>query len=572
MIKLKGLGISPGIVAGHAMLFTAMPVSYTKECRDSTEEEIIRLRKAIEISLAELKKLYSKTKIKMAPKEAAIFEAQMMMLQDEDFVTKIEDEIITNRINGEWAVANVRDYYISVFESMDNEYLRERALDIKDIARRLIRHIQHNEEKRHNPIRRKSIIIAKELTPSDTACLNAEEILGLLTEAGGGTSHSTILARSMGIPSIAAIPQLMENIQWSDYIAFDGETGEIYINPTEEILRLMNRRKQYEEQSRRSNALNGKRSMTRDGHFIAIEANVASLNDVKAAIENDAEGIGLFRTEFMYLGRYQCPSEQEQFETYQAAALKMGDRPLTIRTLDIGGDKLVNYLDLHKENNSCIGYRAIRLCLDRRELFKTQLRAILRASAFGSVQVMFPMISTLKELREAKNLMEEAKKDLDFHGVPYKKDIPVGMMIETPAAALMSDVFARESDFFSIGTNDLAQLTLAVDRLNTSVQHLYNFFQPSLLRLIQKVVDNAHQNNIKVGMCGEAARERALIPVWAGMGLDGLSMNANTIRKAREAIEELSFDEVQKWIPELLSLSTDNDVKQFLSANINRFF
>jgi phosphotransferase system enzyme I (PtsI) len=565
MIKLKGLGVSPGIAAGHPMVYTPMPIAYTKESRVSVKDEIARLNKAVENSIAEIKSLYTKAKAKLGHVEAGLFEAQIMMLQDEDFITKIEEEIVTNRINGEWAIANVRDYYVSVFESLDHEYLKERAQDIKDIAGRLIKHMQKREENASANKRMRSIVVARELTPSDTAYLNSEMVLGLLIEAGGCTSLTSTLARTMGIPTVVGIPRLMESIQWNEYIAFDGESGEVYINPTQDVLRkMMSIKKKAMAQCRIVKEQERIHGTTRDGRKIPVLANAASLNDIKTALENGAEGIGLFQTEYMFLGRYQCPTEQEQFDILKSAALHLGERPLTVRTLDIGSDKRVNYLDLHKEENAYLGRRAIRHCLERRELFKTQLRAILRASASGAVRIMFPMICTLQELREAKQLLEECKKELDTEGIPCNKDISVGMTIETPAAALMSDIFARECDFFSIDADNLLQYTLAVDRFNPSVQYLYSLFQPSFLRLVQKVVDNAHQSNIKVCICGEAAQEKRLLPVLIGMGVDEFSVNIPWIRTTREEIWETDYEDVQKWIPELFSIATDMDVEQFL--------
>lgn len=554
MIKLKGLGVSPGIAAGYATIYKPTPISYVKECKASPDNEIQQLRKAIEISTEELKNLYLKTKSKLGPKEASLFEAQMMMVQDEEFIAKIENEIITNRINGEWAVANVRDYYISVFESMDNEYLKERALDIRDIASRLIRHMQNSEERKTFDSPKKSIVVARELMPSDTPYLNSEGVLGLLTETGESESHCAVLARTLGIPTVVAIPRLMESIHWNDFIAFDADSGEVYISPTEDVLKqLLLRRKKHVVQGGIGQVPKEKARTTKDGHPLAIEANVASLSDIKAALDNEAEGIGLFRSECLFLGRYECPSEQEQFEIYQAAALKMGNRPLTIRTLDINVDK-----------------QTVRLCLDRQELFKTQLRAILKASAFGNVQVLFPMICTLQELRTAKNILEESKSDLEREGYAYNKNITVGMMIETPAAALMSDVFAREADFFVIGANDLLQYTLALNRQNATVQHLNSLLQPSFLRLIQKVVDHAHQNNIKVGISGEAVHDKRLLPVWLSLGIDEMIVKPSNIAPTREELGEIDLEDVQKWVSELLSLPTDIDVERFLAINSNK--
>lgn len=564
MMELKGTGVSPGIAYGNVIRMGTDTESIRRKIH-SPEQEILRLHDAIGKSMGLLNDLTKEAGEKIGEEEAGIFESHLLMLQDVEFNKKIEDEIRNKKINAEWAVENIRDEYVSLFLSLKNDYMRERASDIKDIARHIIDFLKGSNELKLKVLKDNVIVAAQDLTPSDTAQMDKEKIIGILTEGGGKTSHAAIIARAQGIPAVVGIEGLMGTVTERDFIAFNGDSGEIVINPADDTLeKYRNKKVSCDTKKSQLLSLIGLHSITKDGRLIDTLANISSVSDIKALVENDAKGIGLFRSEFLFMDRNGLPSEQEQFEAYKAVAEKMSGKPVVIRTLDIGGDKAVGYLKFPKEENPFLGYRAIRLTLDLKDLFLTQLKAILRASAFGNIKIMFPMISTLEELRDAINLLEKAKGLLGNDNIPFCYKIETGIMIETPAAAVMSDLLAREADFFSIGTNDLIQYTMAVDRLNAKVSYLYSFYQPSVLRLIQRVIENGHKAGIRVGMCGEAAREPDLIPIWVGMGIDELSMNSGSILEARDKIRSLSFEETSKWVQELMDLQTENDVKMLL--------
>jgi phosphotransferase system enzyme I (PtsI) len=454
-----------------------------------------------------------------------------------------------------------------MFEKIEDEYLRERSEDIKDVMTRVIKILLGVKIEDFSNMEKDTIIIAKDLTPSDTAQLEKGKIAAMITEMGGKTSHAAIIARIMGIPTVVGLENITQKIKDNDLIICDGKTGKVIINPNDKQLFFYTQKKErLEEINSELKKQIGLPTVSKDGFKVSLSANIGTPHDVDMVLENDAEGIGLFRSEFIFMNRESQPSEDEQFEEYKEVLQKMGDKPVIIRTLDIGGDKNVPYFDIPAEMNPFLGYRAIRLCLGNLDVFRTQLRAILRASVYGNMKIMFPMISTMKELRDAKKIFEKSKQELINEGIPFKNDIEVGIMIEIPSAAIISDLLAKEVDFFSIGTNDLIQYTLAVDRMNSRLSHLYSQYHPAMLRLIKGIIDNAHKAGIWVGMCGEAAGDPKLIPIFLGMGLDEFSMNSPTILSSRYIIRNLNKGEMEKIAEGTLNMETAVEVEDYLSC------
>lgn len=452
---------------------------------------------------------------------------------------------------------------------MKDEYIKARALDIKDIAKRLIRILLGIEKSELKLPKEECILIARDLTPSDFARMNKDKIIGIVTELGGRTSHTSIMVRSMGIPYVAGIKGITKKIKDGEAIIIDGNEGLILINPTpEEIEKYKKKSYEYERFKNKIKEMKGLKSISKDGVKIGLAANIGSPEDIDKVLENNAEAIGLYRTEFLYMNNNSLPSEEEQFKAYRVVAEKMKDKPVIIRTLDVGGDKDIPYLNLPKEMNPFLGYRAIRLCLDRKYLFKTQLRAILKASYYGNIKIMIPMISNIEEIRMAKRLLEEAKNELKYEKIPFNNNIELGIMVEVPAVAIHSDVFAKEVDFFSIGTNDLIQYTLAVDRENQDISYLYSHYDPAALKLIKMTIDNGHKAGIRVNMCGEAASDEKLIPVFLAMGLDELSMNPFSLPKSKWIVRNTSKEEIEPMIEPMLNLPTAKDVEKFIDENI----
>ncbi len=489
----------------------------------------------------------------------------MMILDDPEMCGQIEAKIKEAKINAEWAVKEVAEMFIEMFKSMDNEYMRERAADIKDVTGRVIRNLLGVKIIDLSNLEEEAIVVAEDLTPSDTAQMDKVKVLGFVTKIGGRTAHSAIMARTLGIPAVVGVGQEFESIKSGDNLVFDGKEGIVFVNPEEEVLnKFREKKKEFEELTEKLKTFIGKESKTKDGIKVELSANIGTPNDVDSILKNDGEGIGLYRTEFLYMDRERFPTEEEQFEAYKIVAQRMEGKPVVIRTLDIGGDKDLPYMDFPQEMNPFLGYRAIRLCLDRKDIFKTQLRALLRASAYGNIKIMFPMISSIEELRQAKKVLEEVRIELRKEEVCFNEGMEVGMMVEVPAVAIMSDVFAKEVDFFSIGTNDLIQYTTAVDRGNKDIAHLYNQFHPALLRLIKMVIDNGHREGIWVGMCGEVAGDPKMIPLLIGMGLDEFSMSPASILKARWIISGISKQAMEEKAQKIIKFATAEEVKREL--------
>lgn len=559
--------MSPGIGIGKAVVIDKASINITKNYIKDAGNELDRLMNAIEAAKEQLNELYVSTIDELGEKEAQIFKSHEMMLEDDTFISDVENRIKQEGVNAEYALNETSNVYIKMFQSIEDEYLRERAEDIKDVMNRVIRILMGISSVDFSNLKENSIIVAKDLTPSDTAQIDRTKVAAMITEIGGKTSHAAIIARIMGIPTVVGLNNITDKIKNGDTVICDGKTGKVLVNPNAKQLFYFTKKKNIEDEIRNElkNQI-GLPSVTKDGFKVSLTANIGVPNDVDMALENDAEGIGLFRSEFIFMNREHQPTEDEQFEQYKEVLVKMGDKPVIIRTLDIGGDKNVPYIDIPKEMNPFLGYRAIRLCLGNVEVFRTQLRAILRASVYGNVKIMIPMISTMKELKDSKKILQQAKDELTKEGIKFKKDIEIGIMIEIPSAAIISDLLAREVDFFSIGTNDLIQYTMAVDRMNSKLSYLYSQYHPALLRLIKGIIDNAHEAGIWVGMCGEAAGDPKLIPVFVGMGLDEFSMNSPSILRARYIVRNLNKADMEIIAKSTLNMENALEVEEYLSC------
>ena len=563
---MKGIGTSTGISIGKAFLKIEPEIKIVKKHVDDPEKEILRLDNAIEESVKDIDDLYSHTLNTVGKEEADIFSAHLMILKDPEFIGQVKKEINNSSVNAEWAINKSVEDYSNLFATMEDEYIKERILDLKDVSKRLLFKLLNIKSVDLSELKEECIIVCVDLTPSDTAQMRRDKVLGFVTEQGGRTSHTAIMARTLEIPAVAGVSDITKKVKDGDMLIIDGEKGVVILNPTEkEIAEYKEKKKSYEEFVLKLKEMKGKPTLSKDGIKVEIAGNIGTPKDIDKVIENDGEGVGLYRTEFLYMDNDKLPTEDEQFKAYKVVAEKLQGKPLVIRTLDVGGDKEIPYLNLPKEMNPFLGYRAIRLCLDRKDIFKTQLRAILRASIYGNVKIMFPMVSNIAELREAKKILEEVKKELESKNIPFAKDIEVGIMVEIPSTAIQSDIFAKEVDFFSIGTNDLIQYTLAVDRGNQNISYLYSQYHPAVLRLINMTIKNGHKAGIWVGMCGEAAGDAKLIPLLLGMGLDEFSMSSSSILKARWTISKTSKKESEELVNKALNLSTIQDVEDLLN-------
>ena len=566
---IKGISASSGIAIAKALVLKEEDNEVIKKDVTQYEAENERFKEAVEKGKKQLKSTINSTMEKLGEEKAKIFEAHLFMLDDPEFVGAISSKILAEKVNAEYALKTTSEELASMFEALDNDYMRERAADIRDVSNRITRILKGEENPSIGDIKEECIIIAKDLTPSDTAQIDKKKVLGFATEIGGVTSHSAIIARSIGIPAVLGIGKEINTIKENDLLILDGDNGIVIVNPDDETLNNY-KGKMLKDWEFKKNLIQYKEaeSITLDNRKVEVAANIGSVTDALNAINNGAEGIGLFRTEFLYMSKDELPSEKEQFNAYKEVLEKLKGKPVIIRTLDIGGDKKLPYLPIEQELNPFLGYRAIRLCLDRKDIFKTQLRALLRASVYGNLKIMFPMISNLQELREAKAVLEECKEELRKEKIDFNDKVEVGIMIEIPSAAIISDVLAKEVDFFSIGTNDLIQYTIAVDRMNEKVSYLYDFFNPAVLRLINMVIDNAHKEGKYVGMCGEMAGKTELIPLLLGMGLDEFSMSPSSILRARYTINNISKTDIEPLLDEILNLPTAEDVEKFIDENI----
>ena len=556
---LKGKGISEGVGLGKVVVLENEDIKPEKFRIKDVEKEKEIFYKAVHAVEVDTEELIDKS----SGAQKDIMQAYLMILQDPTLVQETVKIIEQEKCNSAYATEIGFNTIIQMFEEMDDPYMAARSSDIADMKRKVLSKILNKKELNLSQLPKNTILVAKELATSDTAKLDLKNIAGIVSEVGGINSHMAIMARTHEIPAVVGIKQVMQIIKENDFVAINGKTGEIFLNPSKEVCEKLekikeNSKKQKEQLENYKNQI----SATKDGHHVELLANIGGEKDVELVINNTAEGVGLFRSEFLYMNSEDFPTENEQFEVYKKVAEKLQNKRIIIRTLDIGGDKELKYMKLPKEQNPFLGYRAIRIFLDNRALFKVQLRAILRASKYGNLAIMLPMISSLEELVEAKKVIQEVKEELKAKQIEFNENIEIGIMIEIPSAAIMSDVLAKECDFFSIGTNDLIQYTIAVERGNEKVANLYSHFHPAIIRLIKYVIDNAHKNHILCGMCGEAAGDLQFIPILIGLGLDEFSMNANKILPARKLIRELDFKECQKLAEEVLKLSSTEEVKK----------
>ena len=558
---IKGKGVSTGVGFGNIVILKNQERQIEKNTVEEPEVEMKRFKEALESVTKETEEIVNTAD----GTEKEIMSAYLMIMQDPTLTSETENAITNLKYNAEYAVEVGFNSVIQIFENLDDEYMAGRARDIADIKNRILGKLFNEEAVNISKLQPNTIIVAEELTTSDTAKLDFKNVSGIITELGGTNSHTSIMARTHAIPAITKVEDATKIFRNGDYVAIDGESGEIYLNPSkEEKEKLKELQKNLIKEKEELESFKEAVTKTSDGYVVELVANIGTPADAEIALKNTAEGVGLFRSEFLYMDSENMPTEEQQFEAYKEVAEKMENRPVIIRTLDVGGDKELKYLHLEKEANPFLGYRAIRLCLDNISLFKTQLRAILRASAFGNLSIMFPMISSIEELREAKKILEECKRELDTENVSYKKDIKVGIMIEIPSAALISYGLAKECDFFSIGTNDLIQYTVAVERGNEKISNLYTKFHPAVIKLIKQAIDGAHDAGIFCGMCGEAAGDELYIPLLIGLGLDEFSMNSNSILRARKRISELEKFDCKELAEEILRLTSAEEVEKRL--------
>lgn len=561
MTQLSGIAASDGIAIAKAYRFVQPDLTFTKTTVQDIEAEQQRLAAALAKAEQELVAIQQQTVEKFSAEEAAIFEAHLLVLKDPELIGPIKQKMADEAVNAEYALHDVSTMFVTLFESMDDEYMSARASDIKDVTNRILAHLLGVHIPNPSHINEQVIIVANDLTPSETAQLDRNFVLGFITDIGGRTSHSAIMARSLEIPAVVGAGTATSTIQDGDQLIVDGLSGQVIVNPTADVMAEYEEKAQnYRTQQAEWSTLVNEQTLSKDGVHVELAANIGSPSDLDSVLRHGAEGIGLYRTEFLYMGRENLPSEEEQFSAYKTVIEGMNGRPVVIRTLDIGGDKHLPYLPLQEEMNPFLGHRAIRLCLDQQELFRTQLRALLRASVYGSLKIMFPMIATIREFRDAKAILLEEQEKLVSSGTAVSSDIEIGMMVEIPATAVMADIFAKEVDFFSIGTNDLIQYTMAADRMNEKVAYLYQPYNPAILRLIQMVIEAAHKEQKWVGMCGEMAGDELAVPLLLGLGLDEFSMSATSILKTRSLLKQLSVSEMQALAAEALQLATAEEV------------
>ncbi|EOB0560613.1 phosphoenolpyruvate--protein phosphotransferase [Staphylococcus aureus] len=564
---IKGIAASDGVAIAKAYLLVEPDLTFDKnEKVTDVEGEVAKFNSAIEASKVELTKIRNNAEVQLGADKAAIFDAHLLVLDDPELIQPIQDKIKNENANAATALTDVTTQFVTIFESMDNEYMKERAADIRDVSKRVLSHILGVELPNPSMIDESVVIVGNDLTPSDTAQLNKEFVQGFATNIGGRTSHSAIMSRSLEIPAIVGTKSITQEVKQGDMIIVDGLNGDVIVNPTEdELIAYQDKRERYFADKKELQKLRDADTVTVDGVHAELAANIGTPNDLPGVIENGAQGIGLYRTEFLYMGRDQMPTEEEQFEAYKEVLEAMGGKRVVVRTLDIGGDKELSYLNLPEEMNPFLGYRAIRLCLAQQDIFRPQLRALLRASVYGKLNIMFPMVATINEFREAKAILLEEKENLKNEGHDISDDIELGIMVEIPATAALADVFAKEVDFFSIGTNDLIQYTLAADRMSERVSYLYQPYNPSILRLVKQVIEASHKEGKWTGMCGEMAGDETAIPLLLGLGLDEFSMSATSILKARRQINGLSKNEMTELTNRAVDCATQEEVIELVN-------
>lgn len=552
---LKGIAASDGIAAAKAYMLVQPDLSFSETSIDDPEAEIKRLDDAVEASKSELELIKQKATENLGEEEAQVFEAHLTILADPELLGQIKDKIKNDKVNTEAALKSVTDMFIEMFEAMtDNAYMQERAGDIRDVTKRIMSHLLGVTLPNPALIQEEVVIVAHDLTPSDTAQLDRNYVKGFITDIGGRTSHSAIMSRTLEIPAVVGSGSATTDIQEGEMVIIDGINGDALVDPTDaELADYKQKAAEFAAQKEEWARLKDAKSVSADGKEVLLGANIGTPDDVLGANDNGAEAVGLFRSEFLYMNSNELPTEDEQYEAYKAALEGMSGKQVVVRTMDIGGDKELPYLPLPEEQNPFLGYRAIRICLDRQDIFRTQLRALLRASKYGRLAIMFPMIATVQEFKDAKAIFEEEKANLVASGVEVSDDIQVGMMMEIPAAAMIADKLAKYADFFSIGTNDLIQYSMAADRGNERVSYLYQPYNPSILRLIKNIIDASHKEGKWTGMCGEMAGDQIAVPLLLGLGLDEFSMSATSILKTRSLIKKLDSKEMKELADKAVS-------------------
>ncbi|WP_099974398.1 phosphoenolpyruvate--protein phosphotransferase [Lactobacillus terrae] len=559
--QIKGIAASEGIATAEAYLLVQPDLSFSKKSISDVDGEVKRLQDALTQSDNELTKIRDAAKESLGEEGAQVFDAHKLILADPEFTGAVEQQIKDQSINAEQALDEVSQNFITIFEGMtDNPYMQERAADIRDVTKRVMAHLLGVELPNPSLIDHEVIVVAHDLTPSDTAQLNKKFVRGFITDIGGRTAHSAIMARSLELPAVVGTNTVTADIKDGDQVILDGLDGVAIVNPSDDdVAKYSKLASDFAAEKAEWKKLKSEATVTADGKHFDVAANIGSPDDLDGVLDNGAEGIGLYRTEFLYMQSDQLPTEEDQFNAYKKVLESMNGKPVVVRTMDIGGDKHLPYLPLPEEDNPFLGYRAIRISIDQQDIFRTQLRALIRASAFGELRIMFPMIGTLQEFRTAKSIFEEEKAKLVAEGVKISDSIQTGMMMEIPAAAVLADQFAKEVDFFSIGTNDLIQYTMAADRGNERVSYLYQPYNPSILRLIKHIIESAHKEGKWAGMCGEAAGDDVMVPILLGMGLDEYSMSATSVLRVRSLMKKLSTADLQTLAERAVNESLTND-------------
>lgn len=566
----KGIGASAGIGIGNVVIIKENDLKYENVIVENTDAELVRFNSALAKFCDETNKMADKIESEIGKPESDIIRGHTFMISDPFMKSEIE-KLIANGECAEQALATICDMFANMFLSTDDELTKQRATDVNDIKNSMLKILLNIEEVKIEDLPQGTILVANDLIPSMTVRINKNNVVGIITEIGGKTSHSAIISRALEIPAVLSVSGITDIVKNSDSVIIDGETGTVIVNPNDaELSEYAILKDKFLQKKELLKAFKGKKTQTADGKVVELCCNIGKSDDAQIVLDCDGEGVGLFRTEFLFMDKDKAPTEDEQFEAYKKAALILKDKPLIIRTLDVGGDKEISYLNIKKEENPFLGFRAVRYCLKNQDLYKSQLSAMLRASAFGNIKIMVPMVTCVDELRSVKALVSDIKSEFDKTGVAYNKDIEIGVMIETPAACLIADILAKEADFFSIGTNDLTQYTMAVDRGNKDVSYLYSTYNPAVLRAIKLIIACAHKENIPVGMCGEAAADAKMIPLLIGFGLDEFSTNPVSVLSTRKIISMWNQEKAKSLVEKVLSVSTESEVEQILTEETSK--
>ncbi len=565
VVSMKGIGASEGYGVGKIVRLEEADLHFEDKEIENPKAEEERFRAAVEQFTERTMAMAEEMRQRVGEKEAEILEGHVMMVSDPSMSDEVMNQI-KDGVCAERAFSNVCDMFIQIFSAAEDELTNQRVTDVQDMHTRLLKILLGKEEIDISKVPAGTVLAARDLTPSMTVGIQKEHVVGILTEVGGKTSHSAILARALEVPAVLSIANVMEQVEDGQEVAVDGFTGQVILQPSkQEKEEFQQKRERYLQEKEALKSLIGKPTVTACGKQVELVCNIGKPKDADGVLEKDGEGVGLFRTEFLFMDRSTMPTEEEQFAAYKEVAEKLGGKPVIIRTLDVGGDKEIPYLNLPKEDNPFLGYRAIRVCLNQKDMYRLQLRALLRASAYGDIRIMVPMVTCLEELRQVKEMITELKKELDVQGIAYNKEIEIGVMIETPAAALIADLLAKEADFFSIGTNDLTQYTMAVDRGNAQVAYLYSTYQPAVLRSIARIIAAANTEGIPVGMCGEAAADSKLIPLLLAYGLDEFSVSATSVLATRNTISKWTLEAAKELAAKVAILSTEEEIVKTLT-------